>query len=158
MRRRPAPIGWPHRNPKHYRFAIPNAVWDYHLKPAEFVIFSYLCYHRPSGTLTPEVITTGVHMTASTVKKYLGALVDKELVTAEQSLVLNVQCITSEKFFTLPNELFLLKLSPSAFMVYAYLLLDEVEGQQPLHDPTNKAGGGCVPPKTAPPAGVGCGA
>ena len=125
MRQRSAPIGWPRRDPRHYRFAIPNAVWDYHLKPAGFVIFSYLCYHRPLGTLTPEVITTGVHMTASTVKKYPGALVDKELVTAERPLVLNVQCITSEKFFTLPNELFLLNLSPSAFMVYAYLLLIE---------------------------------
>ena len=137
MRRRSAPIDWPHRDPRHYRFSIPNAVWDYHLKPAEFVIFSYLCYHRPSGTLTPEVITTGVHMTANIVKKHLGALVDKELVTAERSLALDVPCITSEKFFTLPNELFLLKLSPSAFVVYAYLLLIEDRRTHTCHPSYN---------------------
>ena len=137
MRRRSTPIGWPRRDPRHYRFAIPNAVWDYHLRPAEFVIFSYLCYHRPPGTLTPEVITTGVHMTSSTVKKHLGTLVDKELVTAERSLALDVQCITSEKFFTLPNEVFLLNLSPSAFMVYAYLLLIEDRRTHTCHPSYN---------------------
>ena len=125
MRRRAMPISWPRRDPRHYRFAVPNAVWEYKLKPVEFVIFSYLCYHRPSGTFTPEIIATGVHMTTSTVKKYLEALVDRGLVTAERSLALDVQCITSEKFFTLPNEVFLLQLPPSAFMVYAYLLFIE---------------------------------
>ena len=64
-------------------------------------------------------------MTTSTVKKYLEALMDRGLVTAERSLALDVQCITSEKFFTLPNEVFLLQLPPSAFMVYSYLLLIE---------------------------------
>ena len=125
MIRRSTPIGWPRRDPRHYRFAIPNAVWEYKLKPVEFIIFSYLCYHRPSGTFTPEVIATDVHMTTSTVKKYLEALMDRGLVTAERSLALDVQCITSEKFFTLPNEVFLLQLPPSAFMVYSYLLLIE---------------------------------
>lgn len=76
-------------------------------------------------------------MTASIVKKYLGALIDKELVTAERPLVLNVQCITSEKFFTLPNELFLLKLSPSAFMIYAYLLLIEDRRTHTCHPSYN---------------------
>ena len=125
MRRHATLIGWPRRDPRHYRFAVPNAVWEYKLKPVEFIIFSYLCYRRAPSALTPEIIATDIHMTASTVKKYLEALVDKELVTAERSLVLDVQCITSEKFFTLPNEVFLLNLSPSAFLVYAYLLLIE---------------------------------
>ena len=98
MRRRTTPIGWPHRDPRHYRFAIPNAVWEYQLRPAEFVIFSYLCYHSSTSKLTLEEITAGVHMTTSTVKKYLEALVDRGLVTAERSLALDVQCITSEKF------------------------------------------------------------
>ena len=137
MRRRATPIGWPRRNPRHYRFAVPNAVWEYKLKPVEFTIFSYLCYRRAPSALTPEVIAAGVHMTASTVKKYLEALVDKELVTAERSLALDVQCITSEKFFTLPNELFLLKLSPSAFMIYAYLLLIEDRRTHTCHPSYN---------------------
>ena len=137
MIRRSTPIGWPRRDPRHYRFAIPNAVWEYQLRPAEFVIFSYLCYHRSTSKLTLEEITAGVHMTTNTVKKYLGALVDKELVTAEWSLALNNQCITSEKFFTLPNEVFLLRLPPSAFMVYAYLLLIEDRRTHTCHPSYN---------------------
>ena len=137
MRRRFTPIGWPRRDPRHYRFAIPNAVWEYQLRPAEFVIFSYLCYHSSTSEPTLKEIATGVHMTTNTVKKYLGALVDKELVTAEWSLALNNQCITSEKFFTLPNELFLLKLSPSAFVVYAYLLLIENRRTHTCHPSYN---------------------
>ena len=108
MRRHTTLISWPRRDPRHYRFAIPNAVWEYHLRPAEFVIFSYLCYHRSTSKLTLEEITAGVHMTTNTVKKYLEALVDRGIVTAEWSLALDVQCITSEKFFTLPNEVSLI--------------------------------------------------
>ncbi len=100
MRRRSTPIGWPHRDPRHYRFAIPNAVWEYQLRPAEFVIFSYLCYHRPSGTLTPEVIATGVHMTAGTVKKYLDSLIAKKLIGEDGTPALKSK---DKKFFTLPR-------------------------------------------------------
>ena len=137
MRRHTTLISWPRRDPRHYRFAIPNAVWEYHLRPAEFVIFSYLCYHRSTSKLTLEEITAGVHMTTNTVKKYLEALVDRGIVTAEWSLALDVQCITSEKFFTLPNEVFLLRLSPSAFVVYAYLLLIENRRTHTCHPSYN---------------------
>ena len=137
MRRRTTPIGWPRRDPRHYRFAVPNLVWEYKLKPVEFIIFSYLCYRRAPSAFTPEIIAAGVHMTASTVKKYLETLVDKELVTAKRSLALDVQCITSEKFFTLPNEVFLLNLSPSAFLVYAYLLLIEDRRTHTCHPSYN---------------------
>ena len=44
MRKQSTLIGWPKYDPKQYRFAIPNAVWERKLKPVEFVIFSYLCY------------------------------------------------------------------------------------------------------------------
>ena len=137
MIRRSTPIGWPRRDPRHYRFAIPNAVWEYHLKPAEFAIFSYLCYHRSTDTLTPEMIAEGVHLSVSTTKTYLKALVNRGLVTAGQSLALDIQCITSEKFFTLPNEVFLLRLSPSAFVVYAYLLLIENRRTHTCHPSYN---------------------
>jgi len=83
------------------------------------------------------MIAEGVHLSVSTTKKYLKALVDRGLVTAEWSLALNNQCITSEKFFTLPNELFLLKLSPSAFMIYAYLLLIEDRRTHTCHPSYN---------------------
>ena len=140
MIRRSTPIGWPRRDPRHYRFAIPNAVWEYQLRPAEFVIFSYLCYHSSHSQVsqsTLEMVAEGVHLSMGTTKKYLVALVDRGIVTAEWSLALDVQCITSEKFFTLPNEVFLLRLPPSAFMVYAYLLLIEDRRTHTCHPSYN---------------------
>ena len=134
MRRRSTPIGWPRRDPRHYRFAIPNAVWEYQLRPAEFVIFSYLCYHRSTSKLTLEEITAGVHMTTSTVKKYLDSLITKKLIGEDGTPALKSK---DKKFFTLPNEVFLLQLSPSAFMVYAYLLLIEDRRTHTCHPSYN---------------------
>ena len=122
MRRRRTPIGWPRLDPRHYRFALPNAVWEYKLKPVEFVIFSCLCYHCASGVLDPKIIATDVHIKTGTAKKYLAALVTKGIVREDGTPAL--KCETT-KFFTLPNEVFLLRLPPSAFLVYAYLLLIE---------------------------------
>ena len=122
MRRRFTPISWPRRDPRHYRFAIPNAVWEYQLRPAEFVIFSCLCYHSFTSEPILKEIAAGVHMTASTVKRYLDSLAAKKLVNEDGTPVLNCK---DEKFFTLPNEVFLLRLPPSAFMVYAYLLIED---------------------------------
>jgi len=70
-----------------------------------------------------------------TVKKYLVSLVDKELITSEY--VPTFQCADSRKFFTLPNEIFLLNLPPSAFMVYAYLLLIEDRRTHTCHPSYN---------------------
>ena len=134
MRRRFTPISWPRRDPRHYRFAIPNAVWEYQLRPAEFVIFSYLCYHCFTSEPILEEIAAGVHMTASTVKRYLDSLAAKKLVNEDGTPVLNCK---DEKFFTLPNEVFLLRLPPSAFMVYAYLLLIEDRRTHTCHPSYN---------------------
>lgn len=137
MRKRRLPIGWPRRDPRHYRFPLPNAVWEYKLKPVEFVLLSYLCSQHSHGgaNLSPEIIAKGVHMTMVTVKKYLVSLVDKELITSEY--VPTFQCADSRKFFTLPNEIFLLSLPPSAFMVYAYLLLIEDRRTHTCHPSYN---------------------
>ena len=134
MRRRTTHIGWPRRDPRNYRFAVPNAVWKCKLKSVEFVIFSCLCYHRAPDVLAPEMIAADVHVTASTVKKYLTALRSKGIVSEDGTPVL--EC-TGEKFFTLPNEVFLLKLSPSVFMVYAYLLLIEDRRTHTCHPSYN---------------------
>ena len=134
MRRCSIPIGWPNRDPRHYRFAIPNAVWEYQLRPAEFVIFSYLCYHRSTSKLTLEEITIGIHMTTSTVKKYLDSLRAKKLIGEDGTPVLKSK---DKKFFTLPNEVFLLRLSLSAFVVYAYLLLIEDRRTHTCHPSYN---------------------
>ena len=134
MKRCTASIGWSRYDPRYYRFAMPNAVWEYRLKPVEFVIFSYLCYHRAPGVLTPKTIAVSVHMTVGTVKKYLGRLVDKKLINEDGTPVL---CCMDEKFFTLPNEIFLLHLPPSAFLVYAYLLLIEDRQSHTCHPSYN---------------------
>ena len=134
MRRRSTPIGWPRRDPRHYRFAIPNAVWEYQLRPAEFVIFSYLCYHSSTSEPTLKEIATGVHMTTDTMKKYLDSLRAKKLIGEDGTPVLKSK---DKKFFTLPNEVFLLQLSPSAFVVYAYLLLIENRRTHTCHPSYN---------------------
>ena len=134
MRRCTTPIGWPHLDPQHYRFAVPNAVWKCELKPVEFVIFSCLCYHSAPDVLTPEMIAADVHVTAGTVKKYLTTLRSKGIVSEDGTPALGC---TGEKFFTLPNEVFLLKLLPSAFMVYAYLLLIEDRRTHTCHPSYN---------------------
>lgn len=134
MMRRTTPIGWPCRDPRHYRFAVPNAVWTCKLKPVEFVIFSCLCYHSAPDVLTPEMIAADVHVTAGTVKKYLTTLRSKGIVSEDGTPALGC---TGEKFFTLPNEVFLLKLLPSAFMVYAYLLLIEDRRTHTCHPSYN---------------------
>ena len=128
MRKRRVLIGWPMRDIKQYRFAIPNKVWNHNLKPIAFMIFSYLCYRHSNhlaDMISPDDVARGTHVTISTAKKYLSVLVNTGLVSDDLSLTSNLQCGRNEKFFSLPNEIFLLKLPPSAFMVYAYLLLIE---------------------------------
>ena len=134
MRRRTAPIGWPRRDPRHYRFAVPNAVWEYRLKPVKFVIFSYFCYHRAPCVLTPEIVAADIHMTVGTAKKYLDSLSSKKLVNEDSTPALDCK---DENFFTLPNEMFLLRLSPSVFVVHAYLLLIEDRRTHTCHPSYN---------------------
>ena len=137
MRKRHIPIGWPERNSMRCCFSIPNSVWDYQLKPTEFVILSYLCCCHTHASkpelLSVETVAQAVHMTAGTVKKYLSMLMRKGLITEGRSLISEFQRTHIEKFFTLPNEIFLLSLSPSAFMVYAYLLLIEDRKTHTFH-------------------------
>ena len=139
MRKRHLSVGWPRRDPRHYRFPLPNAVWEHKLKPIEFVILSYLCCQHSHGStnLSPEMIAKGIHMTVGTVKKYLSSLVSRELITDGWSLAPAFQNTDDRKFFTLPNEIFLLNLPPSAFVVYAYLLLIEDRRTHTCHPSYN---------------------
>ncbi len=79
MRNYRAPLGWPRRDPRHYRFAVPNEVWEYKLKPVEFVILSYLCYwhthDRAGKQICAQVVADGLHLSAATVEKHLATLV-----------------------------------------------------------------------------------
>jgi len=128
MRKHSTFIGGPLRDSKRHRFSIPNEIWDQKLRPIEFAIFSYLCYyqsHDLPDQITLQMIANSVHSTEITVKKYIESLIDKELIADGWLLAPSLQCNSCKNFFTLPNEIFLLKLPPPAFMVYAYLLLIE---------------------------------
>jgi len=69
-----------------------------------------------------QVVADSLHLTAATVEKHIVKLTSKSLVTEDGTLSLKRE---AEKFFSLPNEIFLLALPPSAFLVYAYLLYCE---------------------------------
>lgn len=134
MKRCTASIGWSRYDPRHYRFAMPNAVWEYRLKPVEFLIFSYLCYCRSADALTLEAVASGVHMTVPTVQKYLSSLTARGFINEDSIPALKDE---RTKFFTLPNEIFLLQLPPSAFLAYAYLLLIEDRQSHTCHPSYN---------------------
>ena len=139
MRKRRLPIGWPKRDPRHFRFPISNAVWEHRLKPIAFVILSYLCCQHSHGSanLSPEIIAKGIHKSEGTVRKHLSVLRDTGLVTEERSLAAEFFSADSGKFFTLPNEIFLLNLPPYAFVAYAYLLLIEDRRTHTCHPSYN---------------------
>ncbi len=126
MRQRTTIIGCPRRDPRHYRFAVPNEVWKYKLRPTEFMILSYLCYwkahDREEKVVSVKAVADSLRLTAATAEKHLTALIGKGRITEGRTL--SLECATG-KFFTLPNEVFLLALPPSAFLVYAYLLYCE---------------------------------
>ena len=70
MRKYTPLAGYLRRDPRHYQFPIPNVVWEYKLKPIEFMSQSYLCcQHSHGGTnVSPEMAAKGIHMTVVTVK------------------------------------------------------------------------------------------
>ena len=140
MRKHRPLIGWPMRDSKRLRFSMPNEIWDQKLRPIESTIFSYLCYyqsHDLPDQITLQIIANSVHSTEITVKKYIESLIDKELITDGWLLAPSLQCNSCKNFFTLPNEIFLLKLPPSAFMVYPYLLLIEDRKTHTCHPSYN---------------------
>lgn len=123
------PIRLVNPDSRHSRFPLPNEIWGYRLKPIEFMILSYLCLCRAHGRTdkktSADAVVKSVHSSAATVKKYLNALVDKGLITDQWLPNPSFLHNSGKNFFTLPNEIFLLNLPPSAFVVYAYLLLIE---------------------------------
>ena len=140
MRKNSILIGLPLRDSKRYRFAITNKIWAHKLKPIAFMIFSYLCYccsNHPANRVSLDDVARCTHVSVSTAKKYLSVLINSGLVSADLSLTSSLQCGKNEKFFSLPNEIFLLRLSPSAFMVYAYLLLIEDRKTHTCHPSYN---------------------
>jgi len=138
MRKHNAALGWPRHDSRRYRFAVPNEIWEYRLRPVEFVIFSHLCYWQTYGKeenmVSVKATASSLRLTAATVEKHLASLVSKGLVTVDGALTFKCE---AGKFFSLPNEIFLLNLPPSAFMVYAYLLLIENRRTHTCHPSYN---------------------
>ncbi len=138
MRRYTKPIGWPRHDSRHYRFAVPNEVWEYKLRSAEFVLLFYLCYRqahdRGGKKICTQAVADSLHLTAATVEKHLATMVGKGFVTENGGPALKCE---AGKFFMLPNEIFLLHLPSSAFMVYAYLLLIENRRTHTCHPSYN---------------------
>ncbi len=126
MRTHRTTLGWPRRDPRHHRFAVPNEIWEYKLRSTEFLILSYLCYRqahdREEKKLCAQVVADALRLTAATVEKHLATLASKGLITEGGDLAIECE---AGNFFSLPNEIFLLTLPPSAFLVYAYLLYCE---------------------------------
>lgn len=114
-------------------------MWEHRLKPIAFVILSHLCCQHSHGgaSLSPDMVAKGVHKSEGTVQKYLSDLEDTGLITEPCSLAADFWSADGGKFFTLPNEIFLLNLPPSAFMVYAYLLLIEDRRTHTCHPSYN---------------------
>ncbi len=117
---------------------LSNEVWEYKLRPVEFVIFSHLCYWQTYGkeekTVSVKSVASSLHLTAPTVEKHLASLVSRGLVTDDGAPAFRCE---AGKFFTLPNEIFLLNFPPSAFMGYAYLLLIENRRTHTCHPSYN---------------------
>jgi len=109
----------------------------------EFLVFSYLCYWRALGkdekVVSVKAVVDSLRLTAATVEKHITSLANKGLVTEDGTPLL--RCETG-KFFTLPNEIFLLNLPPSAFVVYAYLLLIEDRRTHTCHPSYNTIAAG----------------
>lgn len=140
-RKRYTPLSLPQQNPQHHRFQLPNAILKHKLTPKCFVVLAYLYYHftHRSGaqTPTPKMIAETAHMTIATVRKSLTTLMSKQLITTGSIPTLKQD---DREYFTLPNEIFMLALSPSALVVYAYLLLIEDRRTHTCHPSYKKIG------------------
>lgn len=90
------------------------------------MLLNHLCYQqahdREEKKICEQAVADSLRLTIATVGKHLATLVSKGLVTEDSTLSLKCE---AENFFSLPNEVFLLVLPPSAFLVYAYLLCCE---------------------------------
>lgn len=112
------------RHPEKERFALPNTIWSWQLRPREFVLLACL-YYQSGQQVTADAIAESVHMSEITVRKYLASLMERGLITTKLSPTYPLNGGSLRNCFTLPNEIFFLRLPPSAFMVYAYLLCCE---------------------------------
>ena len=89
MRRRTTPIGWPRRDPRHYRFTLPNEVFLLRLPPSAFMVYAYLLLieDRRTHTCHPSynTIAAATGLAKNTTMKSIGTLLEMGLITVESS-------------------------------------------------------------------------
>ena len=117
------------RTPSKYRFALPNQVWTWKLKPPAFAVLAYLCWLHShgdnNGTPDPGSLAVRLHMSPAMAAASLGDLIWRGLVARDLTPTLPRTGGRAGCFFTLPYEIFCLDLGHGAIAVYAYLLCCE---------------------------------
>ena len=124
MKNNRATLGWSRRNTWRYCIALPNSIWQHGLKPKAFAVLCYLVYrqgHKNCVALTVEQIMSSLNMSKKVATENLGVLRSAGFINEDGALA-NMVTNLSAGFFSLPNEVYLLKLSPGALAVYAYLV------------------------------------
>ena len=84
--------GWQKQDLLKRRFTLPNELFSLKLSSAEISIYTYLLYieNRKTHQCWPSYTTIGkaVNLSPKTVKKYVAELVDKGLISAENTTVI----------------------------------------------------------------------
>lgn len=82
---------WPKRDPVKNYFMVPNEIYSLDLNSDEISIYGYLlkCEDRKTYQCHPSYRTIGnaVDLCENTVKKYVGELVDKGLISTENTTI-----------------------------------------------------------------------
>ena len=82
---------YPSRDPIRNYFPLPNEIFQLGLTPGELAVYSFLlqCENRETYQCYPSYRTIGeaVGMSRNTVKKYVDALVEKQLIYVEPTKV-----------------------------------------------------------------------
>ena len=114
------------RDPKRYRFQVPNEIWKWELKPQAFAILTYLCYlHSHGKKFVPpgaDELASKLHMSKGMAASQLSELHHRGLLYQHMAPAFQS---SGKHFFSLPNELFFLDPGHGAITVYAYLLYCE---------------------------------
>ncbi len=82
---------WSKHDLRQHFFSLPNEIFTLDLSGGEILVYSYLiyCEDRKTYQCYPSYTTIGnaVGMTPNTVRKYVSGLVEKGLITTEQTSV-----------------------------------------------------------------------
>ena len=125
------------RNPRRYRFALPNQIWAWKLKPPAFAVLAYLCWlhgHSDDNSAhAPGSLAMRLHMSPAMAAACLDDLIRRGLITQDFAPTFPHDGKGTGCFFTLPYEIFYLDLGHGAIAVYAYLLCCESRRTHQCH-------------------------